>query len=91
MIFEWDPAKARRNRRKHRISFEEVVTVFGDPFALTFLDPDHSLSENRLITIGSSRAGRVLFLAHADRNDTVRIISARKATPREREQYEKTN
>jgi hypothetical protein len=89
--FEWDPAKARRNRRKHRISFEEAVTVFGDPFALTFLDPDHSLSENRLITIGSSRAGRVLFLAHADRNDTVRIISARKATPREREQYEKTN
>jgi uncharacterized protein len=65
--------------------------VFGDPLPLTFLDPDHSLSENRLLTIASSLACRVLLLAHADRNDAVRIISARKAIPLEREQYEETN
>jgi uncharacterized DUF497 family protein len=50
--FEWDPGKARRNRRKHRVSFQEAATVFGDPLAITYLDPDHSIAEQRFITIG---------------------------------------
>jgi uncharacterized DUF497 family protein len=86
--FEWDPGKARQNRRKHRISFQEAATVFGDPLAATFHDPDHSASEQRFITIGMSGAGRVLIVAHTDRDGNVRIISSRKATQREREHYE---
>ena len=88
MNFAWDPAKARRNRGKHRVSFEEAASVFGDPLAVTHPDPDHSLSEQRFITIGISSARRVLLVAHADRGESVRIISARRATPREREHYE---
>ena len=61
MNFEWDPGKATQNRRKHRVSFHEAATVFGDPLAVTFHDPDHSISEERFITIGMSRAGRVLI------------------------------
>ena len=90
MNFEWDPRKARLNRRKHRVSFEEAATVFGDPLALTFLDPDHSQSEQRFITVGMSDAKRVLLVAHTDRNDTVRIISARMTTSRERKYYEES-
>jgi uncharacterized protein len=86
--FEWDPGKARRNRRKHRISFLEAATVFGDPLAETYPDPDHSMSEQRFITVGMSSARRVLMVAHADRDENIRIISARKATAREREHYE---
>ncbi|HEV2206117.1 MAG TPA: BrnT family toxin, partial [Candidatus Acidoferrales bacterium] len=86
--FQWDPSKARRNRHKHRVSFHEAATVFGDPLATTFPDPDHSASEQRFVTIGQSSASRILIVAHTDRDDTVRIISARKATPREREYYE---
>jgi hypothetical protein len=86
--FEWDPGKARQNRRKHRVSFQEAATVFGDPLALTYPDPDHSTSEQRFITVGMSSAGLVLIVAHADRNDNIRIISARKTTQRERKQYE---
>jgi len=89
--FEWDPGKARQNRRKHRVSFQEAATVFGDPLAVTFPDPDHSLSEQRFITIGISSAGRVLLVAHADRNEGIRIISARKTTQRERKHYEEKN
>lgn len=88
MNFEWDPAKARRNRRKHRVTFEEAVTVFGDRLALTYSDPDHSNFELRFITIGVSRAGRVLVIAHVDRGENFRIISAREATSRERNDYE---
>jgi uncharacterized DUF497 family protein len=62
--FEWDPAKARRNRRKHQVTFQEAVTVFGDPLALTFSDPDHSVAEPRFVTVGVSCAGRVLVIAH---------------------------
>lgn len=91
MNFEWDPAKAGRNRRKHRVSFEEAASVFGDPLAITYPDPDHSASEQRFLTVGMSSAKRVLIVAHADRNDNVRIISARKATPRERRHYEEEN
>ena len=88
MNFEWDPAKAAQNLRKHRVSFEEAATVFGDPLSLTFLDPDHSMAEHRFITIGLSRSNRVLIVAHTDRDERVRLISARKATQRERKYYE---
>jgi uncharacterized DUF497 family protein len=86
--FEWDPGEARRNRQKHRISFLEAATVFGDPLAETYSDPDHSMAERRFITVGMSSAGRVLMVAHADHDGNIRIISARKTTAREREQYE---
>jgi hypothetical protein len=86
--FEWDPVKASRNRRKHRVSFHEAATVFGDPLAVTYPDPDHSESEQRFMTVGMSSAGRLLIVAHADRNENVRIISARKTTQAEREYYE---
>jgi len=86
--FEWDPKKARLNRNKHRVSFEEAASVFGDPLALTFPDPDHSETEQRFITVGTSTAKRVLIVAHTDRDHTVRIISARVTTNRERKYYE---
>jgi uncharacterized protein len=89
--FEWDPGKARQNRRKHRVSFQEAATVFGDPLAVTYPDPDHSISEQRFITVGISSAGRVLIVAHVDRNENIRIISARKTTQRERKHYEEKN
>jgi len=89
--FEWDPGKARQNRRKHRIPFQEAATIFGDPLAVTYPDPDHSTSEQRFITVGMSSVGRVLIVAHVDRNDNVRIISARKTTQRERKHYEEKN
>lgn len=91
MYFEWDPAKARRNRRKHRVSFEEAATVFGDPLAITYPDPDHSVSEQRFLTVGISSTKRVLIVAHADRNDNIRIINARKTTSGERKHYEEEN
>jgi uncharacterized DUF497 family protein len=86
--FEWDPSKARQNRRKHRVSFQEATTVFGDPLAVTYPDPDHSLSEQRFITVGMSSGGKILMVAHADRNESIRIISVRRTTQREREHYE---
>jgi len=89
--FEWDPGKARKNRRKHRISFQEAATVFGDPLAVTYPDPDHSLSEQRFITLGMSSTGRVLMVAHVDRDENVRIVSARRTTQRERKSYEEEN
>ncbi|PYU10016.1 MAG: hypothetical protein DMG37_21660 [Acidobacteria bacterium] len=88
MNFEWDPAKARRNRRKHQVSFQEAASVFGDPLAITYPDPDHSSSEQRFLTVGMSSGRRVLIVAHADSTEGIRIISARKTTPRERKQYE---
>ena len=91
MNFEWDPAKARRNRRKHRVSFQEAATVFGDPLAMTFLDPDHSASEQRFITVGVSSTNRILIVAHTDRGENVRIIGARRATQTERKYYEEEN
>jgi uncharacterized protein len=87
VTYEWDPKKAALNRRKHGVSFEEAATVFQDISALTFEDPDHSDEEPRELTVGLSRSGRVLFLSHCDRGKRIRIISARKATPKERQQY----
>jgi len=89
--FEWDPRKAAQNRRKHGVSFHEAATVYADPLAVTYQDPDHSISEQRFITVGISNAGRLLIVAHADRGEKIRIISARKATPRERKYYEQEN
>jgi uncharacterized DUF497 family protein len=89
--FEWDPGKARQNRRKHRISFEEAATVFGDPLAVTYPDPDHSITEQRFITVGMSSAGQLLIVAHLDRGENIRVISARKTTQRERKHYEEKN
>ena len=91
MNFEWDPAKARANRRKHRVTFEEAATVYGDALALTYPDPDHSISEQRFITVGMSSARRLLIVAHAERAESIRIISARKATQSERKQYEENS
>lgn len=91
MEFEWDPQKAEMNLRKHGVSFAEAGTVFGDDFAITVPDPDHSIDEERYITVGRSNRGRLLMIAHTDRNDKTRIISARELTPRERKDYEENN
>ena len=88
MEFEWDPEKAAGNWRKHDVSFEEAATVFGDPLAMTYLDPDHSEEEDRFLTFGHSQQGRLLVVSHTDREDRMRIISARQLTRRERKQYE---
>lgn len=88
MIYEWNATKARANIDKHGVSFEEASTVFLDPFALTYSDPDHSAEEAREITIGNSSPQGVLFVAHCQRGEHTRIISARKATKRERKLYE---
>ena len=89
MIYEWDQAKAADNERKHGVPFDEAATVFLDPLAETFDDPDHSADERRFITIGESTQRRLLFVAHADRGvDRVRIISARPATRGETNAYQ---
>ena len=88
MVYEWDGEKARANVRKHGVSFEEAATIFLDRSALTFPDPDHSVSEEREITIGHSVGHQVVFVSHCPRGNRVGIISARKATKRERRQYE---
>ena len=84
MVFEWDLKKAAANLRKHKVSFAEAASVFLDPLARTFSDPDHSDEEDREITLGSSSKQRVLFVSHCERSDRVRIISARMATRKER-------
>jgi uncharacterized DUF497 family protein len=88
MEFEWDPDKAASNLSKHGVSFAEAATVLRDPLSVTFFDPDHSDEEDRFITLGTSLDGRLIILAHTDRGDKVRIISARLATRRERKLYE---
>ncbi len=88
MEFEWDPNKAASNVTKHKVSFREAATVFRDPLSMTFDDPDHSNDEERFITIGRSTGGRLLIVAHTDRGDRIRIISARETTRSEREVYE---
>ena len=88
MEFEWDPAKAARNLTKHGVAFQEAATVFGDPLAMTYDDPDHSRDEDRFLTFGYSSANRLLVVSHTDRGDRTRIISAREATRQERRQHE---
>jgi uncharacterized DUF497 family protein len=86
--FEWDPKKAARNLRKHRVSFREAAMVFGDVLAFTYDDSRHPHGEERYVTIGMSDQGRVLVVAHTTRGELIRIISARKATRREIKAYE---
>ncbi|MBX3279313.1 MAG: BrnT family toxin [Acidobacteria bacterium] len=88
MNYEWDQKKAEINRRKHGVAFDEAATVFLDPMAVSGADPDHSLSEERYITFGFSRLGRLLAVSHTYRPGAMRIISARRATRSERKIYE---
>jgi uncharacterized protein len=88
MEFDWDPNKAASNLRRHNVSFSEAATVFSDPLSMTVPDPDHSLDEDRSITVGLSHRGRLLIVAHTERGDRIRIISARELTRTERAQYE---
>jgi len=91
VIFEWDEVKNRENRKKHGIWFEEAQTAFGDINARVFFDEKHSEIEDRFILLGMSSASRILIVVHCYRrsNDTIRIISARKVTKKERKAYEK--
>jgi hypothetical protein len=91
MNFNWDPAKAAANLRKHGVSFHEAGSVFFDPLAITYADPDHSISEHRFLTFGLSREGLVLLISHTEAADGIRIISARKATREEQKIYAEGN
>ncbi len=90
LLFEWDEDKARENLKKHQVSFEEGKTIFGDPFQMTYPDPEHSDFEERYINIGTSERGRVLVVGHTERGARIRLINCRKATPDERREYEGT-
>lgn len=89
LTFEWDKAKAESNLAKHKVSFEEGKTVFGDPTSITMEDPHHSADEHRFIDIGCSSKQRVLVVVYTERDESIRLISCRKATRSEREAYEK--
>ena len=91
MDFEWDDTKAESNERKHGVTFADAMTVFADSLALTGFDPGHSDDEDRFITMGTSADGRLLIVSHTDRDDKVRLFSAREATRRERRDYEDGN
>ncbi len=87
--FEWDRKKATANRAKHGVTFKEATSVFADPLAAIFDDESHSDDERREIIVGHSTAGRLLLVAFTERDGSVvRMISARRATPRERKDYE---
>lgn len=90
LLITWNPQKARSNRRKHGVSFEEATSVFYDPLSLTIDNPLHANDEVRFIIIGISTQRRVLVVSHTDEGDIIRIISARPAEPYEREQYEES-
>ena len=89
--FEWDDNKAKSNAAKHGVSFEEASTVFGDPLSLTISDPAHSQAEDRFIILGHSHKQRLLVVVHTDRGDSIRLISARRASKHERKSYEESN
>ena len=86
--FEWDPEKADKNLAKHGVSFDEAMAVFGDRLSITITDPDHSVGEERFITMGLSSRNRLLVVAHTDNRDRVRLIHARRASRAERSNYE---
>jgi uncharacterized DUF497 family protein len=88
LLFEWDSNKARRNLEIHGVSFDEASTTFRDTSSLTTHDPLHSDEEDRFILIGNSSRNRLLVVVHTERREKIRIISARKATKKERKQYE---
>ncbi|WP_349263144.1 BrnT family toxin [Longimicrobium sp.] len=87
--FEWDSQKALANRLKHEVDFEEACTVFKDPWSVTISDEGHSQGEERFLILGTSDAGRLLVVAHTERGERIRIISARAATRGERRDYER--
>jgi uncharacterized DUF497 family protein len=89
--FEWDPAKAATNLKKHGVSFEEASTVFDDPLSITIDDDEHSDEEQRFVTMGQSDAGRLVVVCHCDRKQRIRIINARPAERYEQRQYEQEN
>jgi len=86
--FEMDPAKAALNLKKHRVSFVEAASVFGDPLAYTFVDPDHFIDEERWLMFGLSHRARILTVVYTVRRGRYRIISGRLATRHERKIYE---
>lgn len=88
MDFDWDSDKSAENVAKHGVTFEEAASIFSDPLAITFPDPDHSVGEERVLTFGISNQVRLLAVISTERRDTLRIVSARTATRREREVYE---
>lgn len=88
LVFQWDPEKAEGNRKKHGVTFEDAMTVFVDPLSLTIRDPDHSIGEPRFAIIGRTVRGHTLVVIHAEREQNVRIISAREASRHERQTYE---
>ena len=88
LSFEWDENKAKTNLVKHGVSFEEASTVFGDPLSLTIPDPAHSQVEDRFIIMGHSHQRKLLVVAHTERGDNIRVISARRASRKERKHYE---
>ena len=86
--FEWDPQKAESNVHKHDVTFAEASSIFDDPLFITLLDEEHSTDEERFITIGLSNKNRLLLIAHTERKNRIRIISARKATKNEENFYQ---
>ena len=88
MGYEWDQEKAASNLEKHEVSFEEAATVFDDPLYIDFYDPDHSIDEHRYLIMGQSTAGRLLIVSYTERDEIVRLISAREVTSSERRAYE---
>ncbi len=88
MDFEWDPTKARANEQKHGISFFEACEVFGDEHSSSIRDPDHSVDEDRHLIFGVSKGGKYLVVSYTERDERIRLISARDMTPRERQAYE---
>jgi uncharacterized DUF497 family protein len=90
-LFEWDPAKAADNLRKHGVSFDEATEPFGDPLSLNMPDPNHAAREERFLVLGLSRSGRILVVSYAERGVRTRLISARLASRSERQRYEETS
>ena len=86
--FEWDPRKAEANVQKHDVTFAEASSVFNDPIFITLLDDEHSENEERYITIGLSNKNRLIMVAHTERENRIRIISARKAMKNEEKFYQ---
>lgn len=91
MQFEWDETKAEANFKKHDVSFEEAETVWNDYFYVDLFDDEHSIEENRFLMIGESEGKRLLIVSYTERENRVRIISARDLTPKERKDYEHGN
>jgi len=90
LLFEWDPRKARRNLMVHGVSFDEASTAFKDPLSKTINDPLHSEDEERFVLPGQSHRNRLLVVVHTERDDRIRLISARLEAKRERLRYEET-